>query len=107
MNPQDRSVAAELIMHRKLEEWFSHLVPESHIEDYTVHLGDIYGSMDPLRDAIAALVMIDPNDRTAVRRALLEIDSQIYHHLTDHIEQLRHPLGDLINSLYDEENRSQ
>lgn len=89
-------------MHDALERLFLQLVPETHVTDYTANLGDIYGSMDPLRDAIGVLAQLDPTDRIAVRKALLEIDVQLYHHLTEHIERLRHPLRDLIDSLYDE-----
>jgi hypothetical protein len=98
---QDRS-GEELAMHDRLWKWFGKVATEAEAQAIVVHFGDLYGASDKLRTLIAGLVKQDPADRPAARRALLDIQTELYEHMILHMQELRAPLHDLLDRLYDD-----
>lgn len=102
MASQQDHIGEELAMHDKLWAWFPRLATEAEAQGVVVHFGDLYGASEKLRALIAGLVETSPADRPAARRALLDIQTQLYEHMILHMQELRAPLQDLIDRLYDD-----
>lgn len=103
MASDQEAVKSELAFNEDLWESFLRFASEGEAQRIVVHLSDLHSAIGPLREAIARLLQVDHNDRQAVRRALIAIDTQLYEHLAAHVEQLRDPLRDLVRRLYDGE----
>ena len=103
MRVNEETVKAELAFNEDLWNWFLRFASEDELKDIVVHLSDLHAAAVPLRETIDRLSRIDPDDREAVRKALVDIDTQLYEHLAAHIEKLRSPLRALIGRLYEGE----
>jgi hypothetical protein len=96
-------VQEELQLNARLWDWFLQVISRDRASEIVVHLSDLHASAESLRNTIAGLLELAPSDKAAVRKQLVSLDTQLYHHLTAHVEELRHPLGDLIKDLYAED----
>lgn len=89
---------------REMHSWLDAALQPDQVGDLATHLTDIRFSVGELEQSIAALVSVSPSDAVAVRRALLSVHTQLFRHLTLHLEQLREPLRDAIDGLFDRDS---
>ena len=89
-------------MSRRLWQWFPKLLSEPEARGIVVHLGDLYGASAKLRSLVARLPRIPVDNRVAARRALLDVQVELYDHMWAHMTELRAALQDGIERLYDD-----
>jgi hypothetical protein len=103
VTPANGRVDAERQFAREMHRWLAAALPADQVGDLGTHLSDIRFSVGEVEKSIAALVGISPSDAVAVRKGLLTVHTQLYRHLTLHLEQMREPIRDVIDGLFEEE----
>jgi len=92
------------VMTEKLRSCLPKVLGEEIADSMIVHLADLYAASMTVRRLIDELSQSDADDPRSVRKALIAVDTELFEHVTNHLDELRPALQNAVEQLYGRED---